>query len=179
MPANLSKPQPPAQAINVALDFLQKKTGSQKVYVLGLQQIADGQGPAEQNLAGWRFLTDIAPDLATASEVRMTSDDQPPVFANLSYGPRIAKAVAASGTIETLADLPQGNFELRLLSIPGLLTDAFWLRSADGSNDYVAPYDTVNQGLQEFYVYRMDDFLNIIRPRAKTILDDYAGPRAK
>ena len=174
MAAVFSKPKPTEQAVNAAMAFLQNKTSCLKIYVLGLQQIVDGSPPGEQNLAGWRFLADIAPDLAAAGEVRWTADDQTPLFAGLSYGPRIAKAVAASGRIEALDSVPPGNYELALLNIPGLLIDAFWLKTSSGS-DHVVPYDTLTEGLQEMWVYGMKDFMNIVHPRAKKILDDSAG----
>lgn len=172
--ATFSKPQPPDLTTNAVLSYVNNKTYQQKVYVLGLQQIVAGDPFGEQNFTGWRYLTDIAPDLAAAGEVSQTTDDQTPSFSGLSYGPRLAKAVRASGTIETLDGVPAGNYELSLLRIPGLLIDAFWLRSSNTGNDLVVPYDTLTKGLQEMYVYRMDEFLNIVRPLAEKQLDDVA-----
>jgi hypothetical protein len=170
--AIISKPEPPDQASSLVQARIKHQTQAHKVYVLGLQELVANAVPGEQYQVGWRFVTDIAPDMAIAGDVTQTAATQPPSFAGLSYGPEIAKSLQAIHRIETLATVPDGEFELGLLSIPGLLVDAFWLRSLNATGDLVVPYDTSAEGIRELHVYQVGAFLDIIRPLARERLSE-------
>src|SRR5712691_863234 len=92
----IAKPQPSPEMTNATNAMLAALAGivhPQRVYVLGLQQIIDGPPPGEQNFVGWRYLTDIAPDLAVAGHI--SHQDTAPAFAGLAYGQQLASAMRA------------------------------------------------------------------------------------
>jgi hypothetical protein len=49
-----------------------------------------------------------------------------------------------------------------MLSIPGLLIEAFWLKSPGGDKDYVVPYNALSAELLEKPLLQMDEFLRTI-----------------
>ena len=69
------------------------------------------------------------------------------------------------------ADLAQkyncvGEFEPRMLRIPGLLVTTVWLKSQTGGTDWVVPLHTKIGDLLKKELFTMDEFLNITRPLA-------------
>jgi hypothetical protein len=166
MPVVFDKPQPSLQTSQVLLAGLVRP---QQMYVQGLQDISQGSPPTEANFVGWRYLVGITPDLGVASIVSQKPGGAP-VYAGLSYGPQAARAVQAAQQLETLSGIPEGTWGVVTWSIPGLLTEAFWLRTAPATNDLVVPYDTGADGLQLMHVYQMSAFLQIIKTQAATRL---------
>ncbi|HEV3330522.1 MAG TPA: hypothetical protein VG096_06050 [Bryobacteraceae bacterium] len=64
-----------------------------------------------------------------------------------------------------------GDFEPRVLRIPGLLITAFWLKSdAQGKQDWVVPLHTKIDDLTAKEVYGMDEFVTIIKRAAADCL---------
>ena len=164
----IAKPQPSPKTTDTIMKALASIVEPQTVYVLGLQQIIEGTPPGEQNFAGWRYLTDIAPDLAVAGYI--SQQDGAPTFAGIAYGRQLADAVRASEEVETRPEVAGATYELRLLGVPGLLVDAYWLHWANdrGSDkDFIFPYGTISSGLDSTKLYRMTEFLDAIRDLAK------------
>jgi hypothetical protein len=165
MPTQFIDPKPTDQTTDTMLLGLHKSFSPQKVYVLGLQQIVSGASPGDDLFNGWRYLKGIGPDMAVAAlAYQQTGGDAS--FTGITGGPQIAKAVLAAEGLANLPNLPDGTYETRLLSIPGLLTDCFWLRSQAGGSDWVIPFDTVATGIEEKRIYLMDAFLALARPLA-------------
>src|SRR5438132_6761223 len=160
------RPQAPVAATDIVQAQISQRTEAYKLYVVGLQQIVDDIKPGEQNFVGWRYITDIAPDMALGGQIQQTASTQPPEFVGFTYGPRLARVPRQAAKLETSASVPPGApWELVLLSIPGLLLESFWLQQSggDGSTDLVVPYDTPPQPLEEMHVYQRDAFLDIVR----------------
>src|SRR5438270_8819872 len=118
----------PDEVTNVLMGYLNSRMQKQEVYAFGLEQIVAGATPADTDLIGWRFLTNIAPGIAIAADVNRREVDQAPVFGGISYGPQIAKAIQSAVNLRTLDTVPPGTYKVVLLRIFGLLIDAFWLR---------------------------------------------------
>jgi hypothetical protein len=64
------------------------------------------------------------------------------------------------------AQMPQGEFEPRMLRVPGLLLTAIWLKALGGQADCVVPLHTRLSKLPEKW-YSMDNFLKIVQPLAE------------
>lgn len=106
--------------------------------------------------------------------VRMTSVTYGPVIdgayqkarslvATMYSGNKVAPKNARAGKA---IQPPGGDYEPRMLRIPGLLVGACWLKSLNGGTDYVAPlHGRIKQLDQPLYAMR--DFLKILRPFAK------------
>jgi len=148
---------------------LSKSLSAQKVYVLSLDQIVNGPAPGDDLFMGWRYLASIRPDIAIAA-LAFQRPGGDASFTGITGGPQTAKAVRTAQELPTLPNPPDGVYELRLLSIPGLLTECFWLRSQGGGSDWVIPFDTVAPGVQEKQFYTMNAFLTLARPLASARL---------
>ena len=85
---------------------------------------------------------------------------------NLAQGPRVAEALQAAAAVAALPEVRAADYELRLLRIPGLLIEAFWLVSQSGGADLVVPFLTLNKQLQLSRPYPLTDFMNVVQPLA-------------
>jgi hypothetical protein len=56
------------------------------------------------------------------------------------------------------------GYELRLLRIPGMLVDAFWLHSRTGQPDFAFPI--LAPAAVERRLYQMEDFVKTLQPLA-------------
>jgi hypothetical protein len=137
----------------------------QKVYVLGVQEVHDGTPPTDLDYAGWHYLALLAPDTGLAHRVSQQTG-QPAIFAGLSFGRQAAGALQASQQIANLPGVPDGAYEARMLSVPGLLTESFWLKATPPASDVVVAYDSNAPGVQLMYPYSMAQFLQILKPLA-------------
>jgi hypothetical protein len=151
-----------------------------RVFTVGLQDLKgiapDVTGIAGDQPAGWRFLAGAAGQ-AVAAEVTEPAAGKPPKMRSLSRGPQIDDATQAGSEVETLAEVQNQIYELRVLRIPGLLIEGLWLKSQAGGVDLVAPYLTLNNDLKSKRVFPMNEFLNIVRILAEKLqFDDLPLP---
>ena len=89
---------------------------------------------------------------------------------SLSRDPLVGKAIQAIHEVESLPEVQQQNYELQVLRIPGILTEAFWLKSLTGAPDLIVPVLTRSRKLQVMRAYPWEEFLNIVRPIAQYFL---------
>ncbi len=153
-------PQIQPDAVSTAIRAaLTANTEPHRFYVLGLPQIIDGTPPGDQNLAGWRYLVNVASDLAVAGVIILTNGA--PVFAGAAYGRQLAQDVAAFARVGASREAADETYEMRLLRMPGILVDAYWLHASaetDTAKDWVFPYRTISKGLDPRKSYRMNQF---------------------
>jgi hypothetical protein len=95
----------------------------------------------------------------------------------VSYGPIITGAFKLVIGLAALADdllqkfQIEGDYEPRMLRVPGLLITSIWLKSqTPGGTDWVVPLHTKINGLKPEIPLTMADFLNVVRPLAQTRL---------
>ena len=166
MAYSVDKPVPPTKVTAALKVGLGPEYYAQKVYSLGLNQIIHGPDPGDDLFVGWRYVYSVNPDVAVNAEV-LVEQDGSPSYAGVSRGPRTAKALRAALQAESWPGVPDGKYELRVLRIPGILTDAYWLRSTSPANDLVIPYDTMEEGIEVLHVYRMAKFLEYAKVSAQ------------
>jgi hypothetical protein len=151
-----------------------------QLYNLSLRDIVNKTGLTNAVLVGWRVLADGGAALtpAAASVARVGESWS---LASVSRGPGIDKALYAARTIlskaGTLPQVAAADYESRLLSVPGLLTDTFWLKSFSSAGDLVIPYDTLIRELDPTHAYGAEEFLTKLRPLAQSRLDFAAKAR--
>jgi hypothetical protein len=140
-----------------------------QVYTLKLENLENlvrDSVIAGAKMAGWRFLAGGELGAPVAGHVSMSAEGQGWKMTNLSHGPPIAEFLQAvlrlAPLIEQIVELQAQNYELRMLSIPGLLIEAFWLKSPAGDRDYVVPYNALSGELLEKPFLKMDEFLRTI-----------------
>lgn len=136
----------------------------QVIYALGLQDLLS-TGLKNARKVGWRFLAGSALRQAVAANLAQ-SGEEPPQMTALTRGPEIASAIRAAQRVRDfpLAKDPQYEYELRVLKIPGVLLEVFWLKAKSGS-DLVVPYFAqFCDKLNVMRVLQADEFLDVVRP---------------
>jgi hypothetical protein len=142
-----------------------------QVHTLRLDDLVRKADIASAKKAGWRFLAGGKKlGQPVAADVTEPSQDIPPKMTSLSHGPQISEFLQAVLDLLPLVQAECGavdSYELRILSIPGILIEAFWLKSPAGDQDLVVPYRNLSRELKGKQVYPMDEFLRIIQPLAE------------
>jgi hypothetical protein len=91
------------------------------------------------------------------------------------YGERVVQALSASDKLGKLPQVAAADYQARLLAIPGLNLEAFWLvpRKA-GSADLIVPFPAGQEqlipALRSSNPYNLTTFLGLIRPLAGSLL---------
>jgi hypothetical protein len=143
----------------------------QRVMTLGLQDLANGQMGASP--AGWRYLIGIS-----SGDALYATIDSQGKMTGLSRGPEVTAVFRAAQDLRTLPEAADNDYEPWVLTIPGLLTECFWLKSPGGDKDVVVPFLT-SQPLRNGHAYPIDKFLKIVRPWAEERLKPEDDLRAK
>ncbi len=105
---------------------------------------------------------------------------------SLSYGVAVREDTKALRTIEPLHALHDVSYELRILRVAGLLTQAYWLKSLSAGNqaDAIVPYSTPIRELNPKdpnapkNTFSVADFFAILTPYAQRALEYDDSPRA-
>lgn len=157
----------------------------QQVYILQNAELANGATLAGAKPVYWQFLMGTASGPAAAAAVKITDAGEMPRLASLSRGPYIQKAIETAAHIDAIArhsrEIPDKNYELRRLAMPGLSIHAFWLKSMEDDADLAIPYHRLPRGLTSMQVYPMDEFLSIVQALAqkRAQFDDSKSPNRK
>ena len=162
---------PPEQAIDYIDAFLQPGDPSpdnlrqqqywQWTFTLGLEELAKANAKLPDAAVGWRY--EIGDGSGQALSATVDSKNK---LVGLSRGPAVSSSLSVASELRTLPEAAEDDYEIRLLTIPGLLTEAFWLKSLDNKPDLIVPFSTA-QKLRLGHPYHSEVFLNIMRPLAK------------
>jgi hypothetical protein len=136
------------------------------VFTVGLGDIAGNAGIQNAKPAGWRFLASGASGRVIAGEVPEASPDGTFSMTSLAHGPNVAASLQSAAQLDALDKAQAADYDLLTLRIPGLLVEAFWLKSRSGGADLVVPYVTRNKQLELNRAYSLEEFLGIVRPLA-------------
>ena len=135
---------------------------AQQVFSLGLEPLSENQSiPDNAKPASWRFL--IAAGSGKGLYATVTRHDHEPAeFIGLSRGVQAAVAVQADQDVRKLPAAQAASYNLCVLAIPGLLTEAFWLKwvapdgtESDPSKDLIVPFVTAQKELMPMHPYKM------------------------
>jgi hypothetical protein len=136
------------------------------IFTLGLQQIVRGDGLLAAQQTSWRFLARGASGQTVAADVT-ARPGATPKMASVWRGPQIENTARARVDVERLPDVKARDYELRVLRIPGLRIEAFWLKLPAGDADLVVPFLTLADELRWLQPYPADNFLKIVRAMAE------------
>lgn len=144
------------------------------VYNLRLQHVLAnaGEGPVTGDLAGWRYYASSqSSDLAVAGHIDFATKR----VTSLSYGDTVQRNLDAAKSLENLSECADGTYEPRLLRIPALLLEAFWLEpileaQANTATGWIVPFHTLSKEVEEGKPYPVKDFFRLIRPLAENAL---------
>jgi hypothetical protein len=140
----------------------------QQVFSLALSDLASEGAPRPM---GWRLFAGNNQGKTVLGHVI-----QPPAggwkLTGCFYRDRVWDILQASLALASLRAVQQADYELRLLTIPGLNLEAFWLFAKQpGQSDLVVPFPAApNQpisGLNTAGTFTMANFQSIVSPLAK------------
>ena len=161
-------------------DLFQGAVQAQQVFYLSLNEAANHSGTINPPSAGWRFLAGNASSGQLLARVVQIPSSQTWKLTGVFYGQRVSDAIAASSYLQNLPEVGSNDYELRVLTVPGLNLEAFWLvaRSAT-SVDLIVPFPRVTEqlipSLRAQNPYKLVTFLALIRPLAGGLLTMASG----
>jgi hypothetical protein len=171
----------PSESLHHPLTDVYRLKHTQAVYVVGLGDLLKS-GLEGAKLNCWRYLAGSSLGHAAGGEVSfLGSGNTTPILNGLLYGPEVTVFVQSADrflsqyweTYDGYAD----NYELRILSIPGLLVEAFWLKcspaqgdtassagagKAAAAPDHLIPFLSGSRRLELMRDYPIDEFLKIV-----------------
>ena len=115
------------------------------VGALGLQQVAGGATLADAASSGCRILCVFSDPLPEINSTRISCEMTDPTlyvqakFRNISYGDLVEKTFERINEARDLPAVRDADFELHLLSIPGIQLQALHLVSKGQASDLVLP----------------------------------------
>ena len=135
-------------------------------YVIQLEDCrADGGcEPALIRRTGWKYLAMDANGKALCCDVEEAPGAQQAEVDAVSEG---VDAVRALQSLDELIELEEGVYEVRWVSVPGLLVSGFWLKSTTpGGPDLVAPLRVLQEELAAKQFFPLEEFIGIVRSMA-------------
>jgi hypothetical protein len=146
-------------------------TYSQQVYSLSLASVIANTGLSAAAPAGWRVYAGNAANRTVFGSVLPRPGLTPWRLVSIFYGPRAWDGYQASQALGTLAQVQTDDYALRVVGIPALNLEIFWLASQNPAiEDFVVPYPaSPNQPINVLNTapwYTAATFLAIIRPLA-------------
>jgi len=133
-----------------------------RTFTLPLDAVA-GKGLAEAQPSGWRFLVADKDRIVASAELVDDSRSAPIINA----GPYVASSAAAIDQLAALPELARDDFELRLLTVPGLYVVATWLA---GGFHILTPLSPAPSFLEAGRQYSDQELLAALRGPAERVL---------
>lgn len=135
-------------------------------FTLGLRALHRAEGTPSAKPGSWRFFAGATADDAIAGHCLQDTATGPWRLTNLAYGTRVAQMIDAAKGLDQLTGLSLDGFELRYLTIPGILVEAFWLVAPVGGTDlaviFPLPPNQLQRSLNVRAVYELPIFLKIV-----------------
>jgi hypothetical protein len=147
----------------------------QQVFALDLGDLSDGRGIAAARPVGWRYFAGTEREKTVFGLCSFSSKTGRWALTSVWHGDRAWEALQATLDLEKLPCVQGGHaYELRFLTIPGLLLEVFWLSSRAGGSDQIvvfpAPPNQIHKCLNKEPVYPMAKFLEIVTELSRTQL---------
>ena len=141
----------------------------QQIYALALDDILAGKNLQDLTSVAWEFLMGNASGPAIAVSIRHPRAGQKSKMTSLARGPQIAKAIQSTHMVQRLPQVQHRDYELRRLRIPALSIGAFWLKSLEGEDDLVVPYQALPEQLEPKRAYPVEKFMTVVRQMAQKL----------
>jgi hypothetical protein len=106
-------------------DGLKVYADCQPVHIIPRKQVADGNFAAPEQPASWRFYAGDPSGVVVCGEVTATN---PPRVSGLSHGEGPKKAMQTMQGLSSRPDTQAGDYNVRVLRVPGGLIEGFWLK---------------------------------------------------
>jgi len=133
-----------------------------RIYTAGLDVLLE-RGVAGAVQTGWRYLVADQERIVASVELAGDAGESP----LLNGGLYVASTAAAIDELERLPEVAAGDFELRLLKVPGLHVVAAWLAGRPG---LVRPLSPAPGFLEAGRSYTEEEFAAAVREPARRVL---------
>ena len=155
----------------------------ERVFLLGIKPVIGGIPLEKAAMAvGWRFLVRDGSGEFAASYVTEPLRGGRPRLVGISHGKRLGPYFDASERIEgiALAQTQTEPHQLRTLTIPCLLIEAFWLVPESGESGFIVPFISMIPEFANMPVLTVEKFLETCKPLAedRQAADDHIRPVA-
>jgi|HubBroStandDraft_5_1064220.scaffolds.fasta_scaffold69770_2 hypothetical protein len=152
----------------------------QQVFVLDLNEAAHNPGRIDPPAAGWRIFAGSGQNSTVMGRMMQIPPSLTWKLTGVFYGVRVAQALDASQNLGVLPAVTKSDYVLRVLAVPGLNLEAFWLvAQSPATADLVIPFPAATAQpiptLMGVNPYKMVTFLAIIRPLAASMLSMASG----
>lgn len=114
-------------------------TEPHEVFTLGLTDLVAGKGLDAAKPTGWRYLVQEDDKVLASAESVAVGPANEHVFSAFNEGSFVASSASAIRAVREIPEVERGDFELRLLNVPGLYVLALWLHSVQGKADLLVP----------------------------------------
>jgi len=156
----------------------------ERVFLLGIKPVIGGIPLEKAAVAvGWRFLVRDSSGELAASYVTEPPPGGRPRLASVSHGKRLRPYFDASQKIESIAraHTQTERYQLRTLTIPCLLIEAFWLVPESAESGFIVPFISMIPEFENMPVLTVEKFLETCKPLAvdRQSADDHIRPGAE
>lgn len=128
-----------------------------RVYFVGFDDVLQGRILSATQPVGWRYLLLDGDTARAAVEIIVNEDGNVEGFSHVDEGPFVESMVAGVMFAEEFESSREGDYELRLLSIPSLYLIALWLHGAD---NLLVPLAPTPGGLNTQHAYTEEEILS-------------------
>ncbi len=158
-----------ADARDVTLSVLLRAPADSRyapgIYTLGLDHLADpNNSPKAAELVGTRYLA-LLGGVAAAAEVYNVRGRQR--VASITAGQIVNQAIDSIRAVTRMRLPSDASYQVHTFRIPGVLTEAYWLKS-DGGDDLFVPYVSPETKLVLGQAYSWVNFWELLDTAAGT-----------
>jgi hypothetical protein len=146
------RPEFPERALTESATRGVSLSAAHDVYSAGVDQLAAGRGLASATPVARAFLVMDGPNAVASVE-----QDTEGGGVSSTEGPFAEATARAIERAEEDPRLADGDYELRVLRVPGLYLIAVWLKDLNGDGDVVIPLDPAPAPLEAGRSYRLDE----------------------
>jgi hypothetical protein len=89
-----------------------------------------------------------------------------------THGPFTKSTAEAVGSVESSSEVADGEYDLRMLRVPGIYLMALWLKDRQGQDDIFVPLSPAPAGLEAGARYSWDDLQAQLKEPATRVIAD-------
>jgi hypothetical protein len=132
------------------------------VYTLTLQDAVGQQSVDAATATAWRYLVQDGRKAIASAEALLRGPQEVESFSRFNEGPFVRSTERAIVMAESLPDVADGTYEVRVLQAPAVYVVALWLKDRRGDQDILIPLDPAPSELEAGQCYTDADFMAVL-----------------
>ncbi|MFF4010648.1 hypothetical protein [Streptomyces sp. NPDC001717] len=141
------------------------------MHVARLDELAARRPLGESAITGWRYLASRGSRVLASTELSVDTDGRPTGLEQVNMGPYVESTAQALADLSENDEIRAGNYELRILKIPGLCAVVLWLSPTDSERNLFVPLAPAPDYLEAGRIYREDEMLAALEGPARLRLE--------